>query len=146
MALHALIEGYRTPGFTPKSGEDLLAGQPVQMDTAASNVKLYVGPAASEEPLGIVLETTKAFSDPSKFTDLVNKGGLVSTQSLGIVEVFDDSRGALFDGSAFALNKPVYWDAAAKKYTATAAANLRVGLCLGVPSGASGVLRMKLEI
>lgn len=160
MALRPNKEVNRLPGFSTVVDVNgvttpaVMAGHLVALDSAGLLTLANGGmPLATNAVLGVADTTSTAFAAGSKYvvTDDYAKNGLIGAYiGGGVLEVWDDSRGAVFAADCInaAINTPLYVDSAGK-WTATAggaatAGATILGYVLSAPTASTGVLKIKL--
>lgn len=114
MAIKILANGVeiRKPGKTPSG--DILGGNPVNLVVSDSSGNTIMVANGTTMPVGYAIETTVAYSDPTRFYDDYARGGMVSyVCGSGVeIEVWNDGRGDVFDTTqSYKVNQKLYVNA-----------------------------------
>ena len=154
MALRIIKEVNRTEGLLPKTGELIIQGHALVLDTATT-VKL--ADDVLDEILGLAAEDVvqnpiapasgQTVGEGNDYTDFARGGKVSAFTNGGIFELFDDGRGAPYiPGDTYVLNRPVYVEVVNGLITSTAGSNQEIGSVVDFEGSPVTRLRIKLTV
>lgn len=148
MAIKIMFNGVevRKPGYTVKTGQSILAGQPVMLDTAdTTGATIMLADGATI--VGFALETNVSPITMSYLYDDYNRGGLISAVAGngGELEVWNDGRGDVYDFTQTYTIRQLVYVGTDGKITNQANGN-SIGFVTKAPAGVGTALRIQLTL
>lgn len=149
MAIQVLTSGgeQRKPGLTPKTGYTIIGGTPAMLDAADSTGQTIMPSQGSSNCIGLALETTSTFTDPTVDYDNRARGGLVSyvCGAGNEVLIWDDGRGCPFDATqTYIVGQKLY--AGTTGLVTNQVNGDAIGIVTKVPTSATDTMKLLLRI